>query len=197
MLTEYQQRLREKYLSASLTGPPEPWQAIGERGLFVPVGGLEGVGFGVHPATGGDVLMVVSLGGFGLLDATTGAEIARDRDPDPQVATPDGPDLACPGIGVLTGTRVTIAGLFGGGLHTTTKDGWTIDVVAPEWPFHRVVLSADGGVNAGEPGTSWWQVFDDQGHGEFRAAGFSPSGRTLVVATSSDVTLFARSAPRG
>jgi hypothetical protein len=33
----------------------------------------------------------------------------------------------------------------------------------------------------------------DQGHGELRSAGFSPSGRTLVVATSSDVKLFVRS----
>ena len=197
MLTEYQQRLREKYLSAPLTGPPEPWQATGATGSYVSVGGLQGVGFGVHPETGDDLLMVVSTDGFGLLDANTGAKIARDRDPDPQVATPDGPDLACPGIGALTGTRVMIAGLFGGGLHTTTADGWSIDVVAPEWPHQRVILSAGGGLNAGEPGTSWWHIFDDQQHGELRAAGFSPSGRTLVVATSSDVTLFVRPKAQG
>jgi hypothetical protein len=35
-------------------------------------------------------------------------------------------------------------------------------------------------------------VFNDEQHGELRAAGFSPSGRTLVVATASDVTLFRR-----
>jgi hypothetical protein len=137
--------------------------------------------------------MVVSMDGFGLIDTTTGMKIARERDPDPQVATPDGPDLACPGIGVVSGTRIRIAGLFGGGLHATTVDGWTIDVIAPEWPHHRVILSADGGRNAGEPGTTWWHIFDDQGHGSFRAAGFSPSGRTLVVATASDVTMFVRS----
>lgn len=197
MLTEYQQRLREKYLSAPLTGPPEPWRATGVTESSVYVGGLQGVGFGVHPGTGDDLLMIVSTDGLGLLDATTGAKIARDRDPDPQVATPDGPDLACPGIGVLTGTRVMIAGLFGGGLHTTTADGWSIDVVAPEWPHQRVILSAGGGLSAGEPGTSWWHIFDDQQHGELRAAGFSPSGRTLVVATSSDVTLFVRSNAQG
>ncbi len=164
---------------------------------YVPVGGLLGVGFGVHPETGGDLLMVVSSDGFGLLEASTGRKIARERDPDPQVSTPDGPDLACPGIGVLTGTRVRIAGLFGGGLLATTEDGWTIDVVAPEWPHHRVILSADGGRNAEEPGTTWWHVFSDERHGEFRAAGFSPSGRTLVVATASDVTLFVRSLAHG
>jgi hypothetical protein len=193
VLTEYQQQLRAKYLSAPLVGPPEPWRRVGGPRPYVPVGGLQGVGFGVHPETGGDLLMVVSLDGFGLLEAATGAKIARDRDPDPQVSAPDGPDLACPGIGVLTGTRVRIAGLFGGGLHATTEDGWMIDVVAPEWPNHRVILSSDGGRNDGEPGTTWWHIFDDDRDGELRAAGFSPSGRTLVIATSSDVTLIIRS----
>jgi len=37
--------------------------------------------------------MVVSMDGFGLIDATTGVKIARDREPDPEVATPEGPDL--------------------------------------------------------------------------------------------------------
>ncbi|WP_218824524.1 hypothetical protein [Asanoa hainanensis] len=162
------------------------------RWSCVPFGGLLGVGFGEHPETGEDLLMVVSGDGFGLLEVATGTKIARDRDPDSEVSTPDGPDLACPGIGVLAGSRVRIAGLFGGGLHTTTEDGRTIDVVSPEWPHHRVILSADGGRNSGEPGNTWWHVFSDEGHGEFRAAGFSPTGRTLAIATASDVTLFMR-----
>jgi hypothetical protein len=134
--------------------------------------------------------MVVSMDGFGLINAETGAKVAREREPDPEDSTPTGIDLACPGIGVLTGTRVRIAGLFGGGLHATTDDGWTVDVVAPEWPHLRVILSADGGRNHGPAGSTWWHVFNDEQHGELRAAGFSPSGRTLVVATASDVTLF-------
>jgi hypothetical protein len=192
VLTDYQLRLREKYLAAPRADAPEPWTAVGGPASCIAVGGLQGVGFGAHPDTGVDLLMVVSMDGFGMLDTETGVKIARDREPDPDVSTPSGPDLACPGIGVLAGTRVAIAGLFGGGLHATTEDGWTVDVVAPEWPHHRVILSADGGANDGPPGTTWWHVFDDQGHGELRAAGFSPSGRTLVVATASDVTLFRR-----
>jgi hypothetical protein len=65
-------------------------------------------------------------------------------------------------------------------------------LVAPEWPHQRVILSADGGRNDGPAGSTWWHVFNDEQHGELRAAGFSPSGRTLVVATASDVTLFRR-----
>ncbi|SNT28571.1 hypothetical protein SAMN05421812_104246 [Asanoa hainanensis] len=192
MLTEYQRQLRTKYLSAPVVEPPAPWRAMAGRWSCVPFGGLLGVGFGEHPETGEDLLMVVSGDGFGLLEVATGTKIARDRDPDSEVSTPDGPDLACPGIGVLAGSRVRIAGLFGGGLHTTTEDGRTIDVVSPEWPHHRVILSADGGRNSGEPGNTWWHVFSDEGHGEFRAAGFSPTGRTLAIATASDVTLFMR-----
>jgi len=191
VLSQYQQKLRAQYLSAPLVAPPAPWRLAGP-GPGVAVGGLQGVGFGVHPETGSDLLMVVSTDGFGLLDTDTGAKVARDREPGPRVPIPDGPDLACPGIGVLAGTRVRIAGLFGGGLHATTDDGWTIDVVAPEWPLHRVILSAAGGRNDGGPGTTWWHVGNDEDSGELRAAGFSPSGRTLVIATSSDVTLIVR-----
>ncbi|OKI79498.1 hypothetical protein [Micromonospora sp. CB01531] len=132
MLSDYQQQLRAKFLATPVVAPPEPWRYVDQTRRCIPVGGLQGVGFGVHPQTGVDLLMVVSIDGFGLIDAPTGAKIARDRHPDPDDASPSGPDLACPGIGVLAGTRVRIAGLFGGGLHATTDDGWTIDVVAPE-----------------------------------------------------------------
>lgn len=55
------------------------------------------------------------------------------------------PDLTCPGLGPIAGNPVRIAGLFGGGLHSTTPDGWTLDIVSPEWPHDRVIRSADGG----------------------------------------------------
>lgn len=191
MLSDYQRQLREKMLSAPVVAPPGPWRNALERPSCVQVGGLRGVGFGTHPETGADLLMVVSADGFGLIDAATGARIARDRDPDPASADPSGPDLACPGIGVLAGQRVPISGLFGGGLHATTGDGWSVEVMAPEWPSHRVVLSAGGGRYDNPPGETWWVIFNDS-HSELRAAGFSPSGRTLAIATSSDVTLIVR-----
>lgn len=85
-----------------------------------------------------------------------------------------------------------IAGLFGGGLHTTTADGWTLEVVAPEWPHERVLLSTDGGLpHNTRHGQGWWHLFH-AAHAELRAVGFSPTGRTLAVATSSDLTLWTR-----
>lgn len=193
MLSKYQRTLREGFLSVPETPPPAPWRPIADRPH--PVGGLLGIGFGVAPGTGHDLVMVVSVDGHGLFDAVSGEKTARDRDPDPDGATPDGsPDLSCPGLGPLAGTRVRIAGLFGGGLHTTAPDGWSVHVVSPEWPDHRVVLSKGGGMPPDGPhGERWWHVFNAD-YSELRAAGFSPSGRTLAVATSSDLTLWTRCA---
>ncbi len=193
MISEYQQQLRDRYLAAPVMPPPDPWRSPLERLTRIPIGGLLGVGFATNPTNGHDLIMVVSSQGHGLFDALSGKKIARDRNPDPDLETPTGPDLSCPGIGPLTGSQVRIAGLFGGGLHSTTDDGWTLDVVAPDWPHHRVLLSEDGGLCRGPAGEHWWNIFHAN-YSELRTAGFSPSGRTLVIATSSVITLFIRPA---
>ncbi|MCW2864460.1 MAG: hypothetical protein JWP48_6168 [Actinoallomurus sp.] len=193
LISEYQQQLRERYLAAPVMTAPAPWQPVLDS--RTPIGGLLGIGFAVHPDNGRDLVMVVSHDGHGLFDAVTGEKIARDRDPDPDTSTPDAtPDLTCPGLGPITGAPVRIAGLFGGGLHTTTPDGWALEVVSPEWPHHRVLLSADGGLHKGPPGDDWWHIFHSD-YSTLRAAGFSPSGLTLAVATSSDLTLWTRPTP--
>lgn len=190
MITEYQQRLRDRYLAAPVMSAPAPWQPVLD--CRIPVGGLLGIGFAVHPDTGHDLVMVVSHDGHGLFDAVTGEKIARDRDPDPATSIPDAhPDLTCPGLGPVAGTEIRIAGLFGGGLHSTTPDGWTVDVVSPDWPHDRIILSADGGANNGAAGGTWWHVFHSD-YSVLRTAGFSPAGLTLAVATSSDLTLWTR-----
>ncbi|MET7337910.1 hypothetical protein [Nonomuraea sp. NPDC005650] len=190
LISDYQQRLRQHLLAAPVLQAPAPWQPVLDN--RTPIGGLLGIGFAVHPESRRDLVMVVSSDGHGLFDAVTGEKIARDRDPDPDTSTPDAsPDLTCPGLGPITGTRVHIAGLFGGGLHSTTPDGWALDVVSPEWPNDRVLLSAGGDIYKDPPGERWWHVFHSN-YSTFRAAGFSPSGLTLAVATSSDLTLWTR-----
>ncbi|WP_310719462.1 hypothetical protein [Streptomyces lydicus] len=188
-LSAYQRAVRERLLAAPVVPAPEPWQSV----AFAPVGGLLGIGFASHPEDGRDLVMVVSQDGHGLFDAVTGEKIARDREPDPEDETPDStPDLSCPGLGPITGSRVHIAGLFGGGLHTTTADGWCLEVATPAWPNDRVLLSRDGGLpHSGPHGERWWHIFHSN-YSEFRATGFSPSGQTLAVATSSDISLWTR-----
>lgn len=190
MISDYQQRLRQHFLAAPVVQVPAPWRPVLDN--RTPIGGLLGIGFAVHPESGRDLVMVVSNDGHGLFDAVAGDKIARDRDPDPDTSTPDAaPDLTCPGLGPIAGTRVHIAGLFGGGLHSTTSDGWCLDVVSPEWPNDRILLSANGGIYEDPPGEGWWHIFHAD-YSTFRAAGFSPSGLTLAVATSSDLTLWTR-----
>ncbi|MGW0577237.1 hypothetical protein ACWD25_14965 [Streptomyces sp. NPDC002920] len=188
-LSAYQQALRARLLAAPVVPAPEPWQRV----AFVPVGGLLGIGFASRPEDGRDLVMAVSHDGHGLFDAVTGERIARDRDPDPEDSTPDAAaDLSCPGLGPISGSRVRIAGLFGGGLHTTTADGWTLEVVTPAWPNDRVLLSGDGGLpHPGPHGERWWHIFHSD-YSELRAVGFSPSGQTIAVATSSDISLWTR-----
>ncbi|MER5918214.1 hypothetical protein ABT124_50305 [Streptomyces sp. NPDC001982] len=197
-LSAYQRAMRNRLLAAPVMPAPEPWRPVFEYEYGVPVGGLLGIGFATDPDTSHDLVMVVSHDGHGLFDAVTGEKIARDRDPAPEDSTPDAvADLSCPGLGPITGNRVRIAGLFGGGLHTTTEDGWTLEVVTPAWPNERVLLSLDGGFpHAGPHGEDWWHIFHSN-YSTFRAAGFSPSGRTIAVATSSDLSLWTRGANTG
>ncbi|WP_055630569.1 hypothetical protein [Streptomyces hirsutus] len=192
-LSAYQQALPDRLLAAPVMPAPDPWRSVFEYEYGDPVGGLLGIGFASHPESGHDLVMVVSHDGHGLFDAVTGEKIARDRDPGPEDSTPDAvADLTCPGLGPIADSRVRIAGLFGGGLHTTTEDGWTLEVVAPAWPNDRVLLSVDGGLpHSGPYGEQWWHIFHSH-YSELRAAGFSPSGQTIAVATSSDLSLWTR-----
>lgn len=194
-LSAYQLAMRDRLLAAPVVSAPAPWRPV--FGSCAAVGGLLGIGFAVHPDSGNDLVMVVSQDGHGLFDAVTGERIARERDPDPEDGMPDeSEDLSCPGLGPVAGRRVHIAGLFGGGLHTGTGDGWSVEVVQPAWPNERVLLSrGDGLPHHGPHGEKWWHVFHSN-YSTLRAVGFSPSGRTLAVATSSDLTLWSRDGDR-
>ncbi|GGX39491.1 hypothetical protein GCM10010515_02400 [Streptomyces fructofermentans] len=192
-LPDHRRAMRDRLLAAPVVPAPGPWRPVFDHGYGVPVGGLLGIGFATDPGTGRDLVMTVSHDGHGLFDAVTGEKVARDPDPYPEGGTPDAAaDLSCPGPGPLAGSRVRIAGLFGGGLHTTTGDGWTLEVVTPARPDERILLSTDGGLpHSGPHGEGWWHIFHSD-HSTFRAAGFSPSGRTIAVATSSDLSLWTR-----
>ncbi|MFB8757768.1 hypothetical protein ACFV46_09370 [Streptomyces sp. NPDC059852] len=177
---------------APVVPAPEPWRGVFAPAYGVPVGGLVGIGFATHPDSGHDLVLAVSHSGHGLFDAVTGERIARDDDPDPEDALPDeASGLSCPGLGPIAGSRVRIAGLFGGGLCTTTEDGWTLEVAAPARSSERVLLS-----RAGQEGERRWHLYDPD-CSELRTAGFSPSGQTVAVATSSDLALWTRRAAGG
>ncbi|MEU0480128.1 hypothetical protein ABZ260_13220, partial [Streptosporangium sp. NPDC006013] len=105
-------------------------------------------------------MLVVSSNGRGLFDCSTGARIARD--PDPDAGWPDTDELVHEGIGPLSGITVPVAGLWGGGLHTTAPGSWAVDVVAPDWPVESVMLSFNSSPYQGEAGSSWWHVHREE-----------------------------------
>jgi len=173
--------LRHRILALPTQPPPHPWKRL----TTVAVGGLEAVGF----ADNSDLLLVISTSGRGVIDCTTGDRVARDREPPTQESDwYDDVRLSARGIGALTNMRVRVAGLYGGGLATSTVDAWQLTVIAPIWPDYRVLLSP--------PFESLYtnlaasvQVFEDYA---ITACGFSETGRSFVIATASDVTVFGR-----
>jgi len=137
-----------------------------------------------------DLLLVTSSQGRGVFDCRSGERLARDGDESGDFEDPV--QLEANGIGPVSGT-VRMSGLYGGGLPNSTADGWSAERLSLDWPVETLLLFAPGS-------TLHWQVdgkppvFTKVYLGsEIRAWGFSPTGRSLVVATSSDLTAYGRS----
>ena len=174
--------------TAAVQAPPAPWQW---RAVHA-VGGLTEVGFG----RGTDLLLVVSHDGRGVFDCLTGLRVARDPTmPEPGEADwQDTHELDAEGIGPLAGQTVRTSGLAGGGLALATADGWTAERLVLDWPEESLLLVPPGAwiyeTRAGRSAAFTKIAVEN----EPRAWGFSPTGRSLVLATSSDVTIFGRRA---
>ncbi len=181
-LKETVARIRE----ASVTDPPAPWE---RRGSYA-VGGLEAVGF----ARGTDLLLVVSSRGRSVIDCTNGLLVSRDSSM-PGVDEPDWYDcfnLEAQGIGPTTGVAIPICGLHGGGLPLLTTDGWVAERLGIDWPDECLLLVPPGSWIYGlaySKAALFTKVAVER---EIRAWGFSGTGLSLVLATSSDLTIFSR-----
>jgi len=87
---------------------------------------------------------------------------------------------------------IRTSGLHGGGLASLTNDGWCAEELFIDWPEAALLLV--------EPGSwSFGKAFDKPTNStkvgvesEIRVWGFSPTGKSLVLATSSDLTIFSR-----
>lgn len=162
--------------------PPSPWRQTAVSA----VGGLTDVAF----AESSDLLLVISSAGRGLFDCATGERIARDPSEDFEF---DLFNLTAPGIGPTGSHRFRTAGLHGGGLARCTSDGWSADLLTLSWPSESLFLTPPGHwiydpAYKKLPLASTKVVTEY----EIRAFGFSPTGKTLIFATGSDVTIFHR-----
>lgn len=178
--------LIKRVRAAPVQAPPKPWRLLAAHA----VGGLTDVGFG----RGSDLLLVVSSQGRGVLDCLTGTRVARDPDV-PEIDEEQWQDeyeLEAQGIGPLEGQAVRTSGLAGGALALVTRDRWSVERLALDWPSESLLLVPPGSwiyeTRAGRA-SDFTKIAEES---EVRAWGFSPTGRSLVLATSSDVTIFGR-----
>jgi hypothetical protein len=88
---------------------------------------------------------------------------------------------------------VRTSGLHGGALPVLTGDRWKVERLTLDWPEESLLLvPPDAWIYETRAGRS--AEFTKVGVViEARAWGFSPTGRSLILATSSDVTIFSRS----
>jgi hypothetical protein len=140
------------------------------------VGGLTEVGFSPDER----FVLVVSWQGRGLLDTQTGEKVARDSEA-PQADSrwlreEDGMVL---GIGPLAEIPIRCVGLWGGELPTRSGDA-------------VVEVSSTGDEVRLRDERSGVSRLLQRPITEVHAAGFSPSGAVLVVATSSDIEILRR-----
>ena len=160
--------------STSSTELPPTWRRVGT----VAVGGLTEVGFDASE----DYLLVVSWQGRGVVDTVSGRKVARDgEEPVAGASWIDEGSRTVEGIGPLQGRPISCVGLWGGVL-PERGGGWTMRLRSTEGTDQVFLIDEHAG-------TSW---LVQSAITEPRAVGFSPSGRVAVVATSSDVTLYAR-----
>jgi hypothetical protein len=180
MQTNHLDPLKNQLRALQQVAPPSPWRRI----AIIAVGGLRSVGFDRNS----ELLLVISSAGRGVIDCRTGEKVARDDDEYYE----NEQFLEAEGIGPLQGQTVRISGLLGGGLPISTPDAWSVELVSLDWPVKDILLlepfSFLYGSLYGKPA-----IFYKIGaESELRACGFSYTGNSLVIATSSDVAVFSR-----
>lgn len=175
--TELNDRLRRIKIEPA----PPPWQ----RTVYA-VGGLTEIGY--VPAS--DLLLTVTSTGRGILDCISGQRVARDHTPPDEGDWYDETGLLAQGIGPAETQFIRLAGLHGGGLPRTARDGWSLELVAPDWPLQCIIIQPPGRYVLIEQFADGCTGIEQDY--EIRAYGFSDTGRSFIVATSDSVMIYSR-----
>jgi hypothetical protein len=181
---EYSRNYLTQFRNYELQAPPPPWRQV----TSAAVGGLTEIGY----AKESDYLLVVSRDGRGVFDCISGERVARNRrgtliEDNPTWYNPF--ELTAIGIGPIQGQKINLSGLHGGGLPTCTKDGWLLELVAPDWPYTKVILVQPWKSIYNGNSQNGTMIF---GEVRIRAFGFSPTGQSFSIAASSGVHIFSR-----
>ncbi|WP_443749515.1 hypothetical protein [Asticcacaulis solisilvae] len=164
-------------MALPISEPCLPWR----KAVCASVGGLKAIGY----ADNSDLLLVTSSQGRGVFDGRSGQRLARDDNPS---FSEDMGNCQAEGIGPLAGKMIRMAGLAGGGL-ATWSDGWSLEVLPLSWPDEKILLFPKL--------KSLWDdrhALDGVAKIEvdvMRAFGFSPTGKSFAVASSSYVMIYA------
>lgn len=148
-----------------------------DRSWVKPVGGLTEIAFDLAQ----EYVLVVSASGRGLYELSSGERVARDyAQPRYDSDWLDERHHRVRGIGPLESYWLDAVGLWGGTLDTRAGNAWLSrggDSRAEE----SIVLHTENGSTTVEQGIVT----------EIRAFGFARDGQLVVVATSSDLSVFA------
>jgi hypothetical protein len=157
--------------------------------LAAEVGGLREVGLSADEQR----LLVVSYAGRGLFDLESARRLARDDEvPGPDCAWLDTAARRVRGIGVSEREWFNAVGVWGGALASGSGDaatatrGWMVEVRGTGRSERALVGPVDDKPR--------WLV--GQPLGEIRAFGFSPSGCLLLLGSSSELSVYARTEAR-
>ena len=176
----------DKLLSETVTAPAKPWKRCCEHA----VGGLRAVGFLKSQGQACvDKLLAIGSNGQTVIDCFSGEIISRNREKDGY----DENELTGWVLSSNYSEPIPMSGIDGGGLKACTEDGWSVDSISINWPIYHFILQHPGSNIFLDHKLSRESEFDliDFDH-KAVAWGFSWSGKTLVLATSSDVIIWTR-----
>ena len=179
-------------IAKELSGAPSVNETIEwKRSAEVVVGGLIAVGFFEDRESPNlDMLLAVGSRGQTIIDCQSGNVVYRNRNQDGY----DHDTLTAWDLSGGNPDPVRMSGVGGGGLKRFTSDGWSVEAIPVKWPIFYYVLQ--------HPGSS---VFSDYKLGrkpkfdllendyQQMAWGFSNSGNSLLLTSSSDIIIWSRS----
>ena len=158
---------------------PRGWKKV----TTLAVGGLTEIGFSKVT----NQLLIISTSGRSLINCINGERLARDYDEDGDWYDPI--NLTCQGIGPIADENILIAGLHGGGLLKCNQYGESLELTSLQWPVDDIYFCPIGkSIFTEHLQTDCCRIFSDY----VRCYGFSWHGRFIVIATSSDETIWQR-----